>query len=122
MPTDQQVSARAVLAALTELRRVGVRLTLRQLEQVEPDLTDHLLETLFYIHRNLLALGGPARQSQRLFRDIQSLTLVCIIALRRGHYELWRDSEIGGQLESDSDAPVAPDTPDTPEPPETDGA
>lgn len=91
MASDQMVSARAILRAESELRRVGHRQTMSQLEQVEPDLSSHLWEELSDIHRRLLALGGPPKESQRCFRRIQRLTLVAILALRHGHHELWRD-------------------------------
>ncbi|MGB0766266.1 MAG: hypothetical protein ACPGYV_00995 [Phycisphaeraceae bacterium] len=91
MATDQQVSARAILRAESELRRVGHRQTMTQLEQVEPDLSGHLWEELSDIHRRLLSLGGSPKASQRCYRRIQRLMLVAILALRHGHHELWRD-------------------------------
>lgn len=99
MASDQQVSARSVLDAVMELRRRGARQALEELEQVEPDLASYLMESLSDVHRQLLALGGPAKASRRLYRDIQSLTLVCITALRKGHYELWRQSDAGSNLD-----------------------
>lgn len=110
MPSDQQVSARAVLDAEMTLRHRGARRSLEELEQVEPDLTNYLLESLSVIHQKLLALGGPARASQRLFLEVQHLALVCITALRRGHYELWKQSDTGSQLENDN-PPEPPESP-----------
>ena len=91
MASDQQVSARAILRAESELRRVGHRQTMAQLEQVEPDLSSHLWEELSAISRQLLALGGPPQKSHRCYRRIQRLTLIAILSLRHGHLELWRD-------------------------------
>ena len=91
MASDQVVSARAILRAESELRRVGHKQTMDQLEQTEPDLSSHLWEELSAIHRRLLALGGPPKESQRCYRRIQRLMLVTILALRHGHHELWRD-------------------------------
>ena len=91
MASDQQVSARAILRAESELRRAGQRKTMDQLEQVEPDLLGHLWEELSDIDRRLLALGGPPKESHRCYRRIQRLMLVTILALRHGHHELWRD-------------------------------
>ena len=112
MPSDQQVSAKAVLDAVLALRRQGSRQAIEHLEQIEPDLTDYLLETLSDIHRQLLALGGPARQSRRLYRQVQSLVLVTVTALRNAHYELWRQSPAGEQFEQpdSDDPPTLPDT------------
>ena len=91
MASDQQVSARAILRAESELRRVGQRQTMTQLEQVEPDLSGHLWEELSDIHRRLLALGGQPKESRRCYHRIQRLMLVSILSLRHGHLELWRD-------------------------------
>lgn len=106
MPSDQQVSARAVLDAELAVRRRGAKRTLEELEQVEPDLTNYLLESLSDVHRKLLALGGPAKASQRVFLEVQHLSLVCITALRRGHYELWKKND-GASLEGDEPLPPA---------------
>ena len=105
MPSDQQVSARAVLDAELMLRRQGPHQLLHNLEQVEPDLTNFLLETLTDIHQAILKLGGPARASQQVYMDVQRLSLVSITALRRGHYELWRNTDAGAQLEDDAKPP-----------------
>jgi len=91
MASDQMVSAQAILRAEMELRRVGHKQAMDQLEQVEPDLSSHLWEELSEIHRRLLALGGPPKESRRCYRRIQRLMLVSILALRHGHNELWRD-------------------------------
>ena len=93
MPSDQSVSAKAVLAAVLEIKREGTRPSLEHLEQVEPDLAEYLMESLTTVHQNLLALGGPARDRQRLYREIEALTLTCIVALWRGHHELWQQDQ-----------------------------
>ena len=99
MASDQVVSARAVLDAEMSLRRLGSHRALHELEQVEPDLTSYLLESLTDIHQSILTLGGTSKASQRAFMEVQRLALVCINALRRGHFELWKQSDAGAQLE-----------------------
>lgn len=91
MASDQMVSVRAILRAESELRRVGHKQTMDQLEQTEPDLSSHLWEQLSDIHRRLLSLGGPPKESQRCYRHVQRAMLVSIVAMRHGHHELWRD-------------------------------
>lgn len=91
MASDQQVSARGILRAESELRRVGHRQTMAELEQIEPDLSSHLWEQLSDIHRRLLSLGGTPKESQRCYRRIQQLMLIAILSLRDGHHELWLD-------------------------------
>ena len=97
MPSDQTVSAKAVLAAVLEIQRRGPTPALQHLEQVEPDLANYLMETLSVIHQRLTALNGPPKTTQRAFLEVQSLALVCITALQKSHYELWRQD--GGDVE-----------------------
>ncbi len=109
MASDQTVLARTILRAQSELRRVGHRQTMTQLEQVEPDLSGYLWEQLSEIHRLLLTLGGPPKTSQRCYRRVQQLMLVTILALRHGHHELWRD------LHGPPDIPPPPEVPPPPQ-------
>ncbi len=101
MASDQQVSARAILRAESELRRLGHRRVMEQLEQVEPDLSSHVWEQLTAIHQQLLNLGAPAKTTQRVYRQVQALMLIGILSLRQGHYELWKD------LVGDDEPPAA---------------
>lgn len=105
MASDQTVSARAILRAENELRRVGHRQAMTQLEQLEPDLSSHLWENLSDIHRKILTLGGPPKASQRCYRQVQHLMLVTILAIRQAHKDLWQDLH-------------EPPPPEVPEPPE----
>lgn len=116
MASDQMVSARAILRAESELKRVGHRQTMNQLEQTEPDLSSHLWEQLSDLHRRVLTLGGPPKESQRCYRRIQHLLLVAVLAMRHGHHELWQD------LHGPATPPEVPppEVPDTPENPDTD--
>ncbi len=100
MASDQQVSARAILLAEAELRRLGHRRVMQQLEQVEPDLMSYVFEELSAIHRRLLKLGDTAEQTQRCYRRVQRLVLVSILSMRHGHHELWRDL-MGGSDDPD---------------------
>lgn len=104
MASDQTVSARAILRAENEIRRVGHRQAMDQLEQTEPDLSSHLWEQLSEIHRRLLRLGGPPKESRRCYRGVQRLMLVTILAMRHGHHELWRDMH--------GPPPESPESPD----------
>jgi hypothetical protein len=91
MASDQMVSARAILRAESELKRIGHHQTMNHLEQTEPDLSSHLWEQLSAINRQLLALGGSPQASHECYRQVQHLMLVTFLAMRHGHYELWQD-------------------------------
>ena len=99
MSSDQQVTAKIVVQALLEFERRGVTATLQNLEGVEPDLSEFVLERMTDIHHEILALGGPPKASRRAYRRVQTLVLVTIAALRRSHFELWRQDATGTRLD-----------------------
>jgi hypothetical protein len=111
MASDQQVDAKLVLQSLMELQRQGPDSVLRHLESTEPDLAEYVLEQLTEVHRRLLDLGGDPRKARRLHRRIQALVLVPLMALRKGHYRLWHESQGGGStgLRPASEPPTPPD-------------
>jgi hypothetical protein len=120
MAGDRLVSARAVLRALAGLRRQGSTRVMRQLEQAEPDLAEHLLEGLSLLHQKLSALGGPPRATRQLLQEIEALVLVCIEALRQAHYELWRKDAAGTPLEQLDSSLAADQEPDASQSPDSD--
>src|SRR5947199_7840500 len=108
MTSDQQVNSQIILQALLELQRQGPTPAMQHLEKVEPDLASYLMETLSLIYHRLLALGAPAKKTQRVYRQIQIMA-VCIVSLRKGHHELWRDMTMGEgieQLEPTDEDPI----------------
>ena len=131
MPSDQQVSARHVLQSVMKLKRQGLNRAMEELEQLEPDLAGYLMEELSLVQQKLLELGAPARRTRWLVRRVESLTLVCVAALRRGHYDLWRrendgplarldptlapSGPAGARGGGESIEPPAPDQPRSPE-------
>ena len=64
------------------------------------------METLTTIYHQILGLGGSAKKSQRVYRQVQNLALVCIVALRKGHYELWRQAD-DGEEDGEDESPDA---------------
>jgi hypothetical protein len=106
MSSDQQVTSRIILKSLLELQRQGTTTPpLEHLEQVEPDLACYVMETLSDLHHQLLALGAAAKRTRRIYRQVELFVLVCITALRNGHYELWRQTQ---GPPDDSDNPAEP--------------
>ncbi len=89
--TDKVVQTRDVLEAIRVIRRVGRQRVAIDIEKREPDLAEHLLEELTAIHRRLAQTGASARQLRRLYRRVESLALVLILALQAGQSRLWMD-------------------------------
>ena len=110
MPSDQIVTARAILDAVLELRRLGSTRVLRTLEQVEPDLAEYVMENLSLIHAGLLSLGGRPKRTTRVFRQVEELALVCVTAFGKAGYAAWLRSEAGAGAEQ-LDAAPPPEVP-----------
>jgi hypothetical protein len=89
MASDQQVHSRTILQTLLELQRQGITPAMSHLEKVEPDLASFVMESFSDLHEKLLSLGGSFKKTQRVQRAVELLTVVCIVALRQSHYELW---------------------------------
>ncbi|CAN5621337.1 hypothetical protein BH10PLA1_BH10PLA1_17200 [soil metagenome] len=110
MASDQTVTARHVLAAVLELQRRGSDAVVKEMEKLEPDLVEHLLENTCQIHHRLMKLGLPGKQARKIYRQAESITLVCVIALRRAHYDLW-NSNHGDASSPDGEEPPQPRDP-----------
>lgn len=78
MSTEKHISARTVLDAVLAIKRIGIKRALEQLEDAEPELASYMMESMSTVHQQLLALGGRAKPTQRVFREIESIILVCI--------------------------------------------
>jgi hypothetical protein len=98
MASDQVVNAKDVLQALMEVRRVGGRRMLEDLERREPDLTEFCLEELSAIHQQLLEMRATPRQVRDASRRVEGLALVLVTALRKAGLRLWREQAATGRL------------------------
>ncbi len=110
MAHDQIVSAKHVLNAVLELQRRGSDVVVKELESIEPDLAEYVMETSCQIHRQLMRNGLPNRRALRLYRQTESIALVCVMALRQAHFDLWRESH-GDHPSSDEPTSSGPDDP-----------
>ncbi len=117
MASDQQVHSRTILQTMLELQRQGITPAMSHLEKVEPDLASFVMESYSDLYQKLLALGGSHKKTQRVQKAIELLTMVCIVSLRKSHFELW-EAQMGERLEQlDPSAPPAalPEPPITPD-------
>jgi hypothetical protein len=92
MASDQTVS-RDILRAILEQRRTGNGAALESLERVEPDLAEFVMEELGQIHKRLLESGASTKHTRRLYRVVETLVVVAVLALRQGHTRLWQHEE-----------------------------
>jgi hypothetical protein len=101
---DRLVDAKAILEALSDLKRRGNKAVMAELESIEPELASVAMEELSLIYQSLSRTGLKTRQLRELYRQIESLVLISILSLRNAQIRLW---------EADSDNPSSPPQPDT---------
>lgn len=87
MPADPNglpppVSAKAVLNALSAVRRRGHWPLFQRMEHAEPELAEHVMEELSLVHQSLMASGARPKVARRLQRQVQSVVLVAWLCLR----------------------------------------
>jgi tRNA A37 N6-isopentenylltransferase MiaA len=81
-PMPPKIKPQMILRAQSRLQRQGSQRIMAEVERVEPDLAEFALENLTAIYHRLLEVGAPAKQSRALYRQIESLVLTCIMAMR----------------------------------------
>ncbi len=106
MASDELVSAHDVLRAIQEVRRLGIDRLLSDWEAREPDLTEHLLEGISEVHRQIARIAPHPKAERQLTRRIERLILVLLIALRRALLRQWQGEEDGTDLRDPKDQPV----------------
>ncbi|HET6250896.1 MAG TPA: hypothetical protein VFE47_24620 [Tepidisphaeraceae bacterium] len=90
MPTDRLVTAAHVLKAVMEYERRGSTKVLSDLEKLEPDLVEYLLENLTRLYHNLAGFGLSAGDTRKAYRLAEKTAVVCLMALRKAHHDLWQ--------------------------------
>jgi uncharacterized protein (UPF0335 family) len=113
---DQLVDAKAILEAITELKRRGNSAIMQELESIERELASHVMEELSLIYHELIKTGSKTKIVRKLNNQIESLVLVSVVALRKAYCRLWEESAEGTPL-ARIDAPASADTPPGGEPP-----
>jgi hypothetical protein len=87
MSSDRLVTPDHLLKAVMEYERRGSKRLLPELEKLEPDLVEYLLESLTRLYHSLGLCGTDARKA---YRQAEKTAVVCILALRKAHHDLWR--------------------------------
>jgi hypothetical protein len=97
-PDSMLVDPEFLMDARQEVVQVGVGTALDAVGESEPALASFIYESLAAIAGKLALSGAPTPLVQGLHEESLTLVLTCIQSLRRGHYELWKDSIKGTPL------------------------
>jgi hypothetical protein len=102
---DRLVDAKAILEALSELKRRGNKTVMEEFAAIEPDLAEHVMEELGLIYQSLSRSKAKTGDLRKLYRQIESLVLVSILSLRHAQIRMWED-----ETDGDSSSPPTPDS------------
>jgi hypothetical protein len=87
-----------IISARQDIAQSGVEEALDAAGQSEPALASFIHEELAAVAGKLALAGAPTPFVQRSHEDVLAIVLTCVRALRRGHYELWKDTVTGTRL------------------------
>jgi hypothetical protein len=92
------VAPEHIVSARKDVADQGTGKTLNQFAQTEPALASFIYEGLASVAGKLSLSGAPTELVQGSHDDVLAVILTCVHAMRRGHYELWKDTMTGTRL------------------------
>jgi hypothetical protein len=97
-PDGMLVEPEHVTRALQDVTTRGCDETNAEFAKTEPALAAFISQQSVVIAGKLALAGAPPELVQGMHNDILALVLTSIHALRRGHFELWKDAITGPVL------------------------
>lgn len=99
MTPDSMLTTHAMIHdASTQFNEAGWNAWIQRLTELEPELANFVDTRATSIAGRLALSGAPNAVTEGVFEDVMSCVLVAISALREGHFQLWKDTEIGSRL------------------------
>ena len=83
MRHERSITARTILAADVRVRNIGLRRAMRELERCEPELAEYVMEKSTSLYARLERACPAHRSARSLHRQMVSLVLISIEAMRR---------------------------------------
>lgn len=97
-PDSMLVEPDHVSTARQEVASAGVIESLRMVGEAEPALALFIQESLATAAGKLALSGAPTEVVHGSHEESLAIILTCIQAMRRGHFDLWKDSLTGTRL------------------------
>lgn len=97
-PDSMIVEPDYLVHARQEVAHSGVGESLNVIGLLEPAMASFIHESLAAIAGKLVLTGAPTQVVQGLYEDMLTVVLTCVQAIRRGHYEIWKDSMVGTRM------------------------
>lgn len=97
-PDGMLVESEMIAAAMTAVGKQGTEKALNELATQERDLTAYIAHSAMTIAGKLALSGAPSEVVRGSHDDFLTVILTCVGALKHGHYELWKDTQVGSRL------------------------
>jgi hypothetical protein len=97
-PDGMLVEPRYIIIAGQDVAARGGSRTLTEYGRGEPALAAFIHESLAAVAGKLSLSGAPTDVVQGTHEEVLAVVLTALQALRRGHYELWKDTVTGTRL------------------------
>ena len=97
-PDSMLVEPAHIIRARQDVAAKGSGEALNEFANAEPALASFVHESLAAVAGKLSLSGAPTELVQGSHEDLLAVVLTCVQALRRGHYELWKDTLTGTRL------------------------
>ncbi len=101
-PDSMLVENDHLVQAQSQLAEVDTGEAVKRFSESEPVLASYLFNNLAIIAGKQALSGVPTPVVQGSYEDTVTLVLTCLEALRRGHYDLWKDTWTGRRSRRDS--------------------
>jgi hypothetical protein len=107
-PDSMTVQPDYICTASRDVARRGAAEALEELGKGEPALASFIHESLAAGSGKLALSGAPTELVQSAYQEALAVVLTSVQALRRGHYEIWKDAMTGTRLAQLDDTFRAP--------------
>jgi hypothetical protein len=97
-PDGMLVEPEHIVNAQQDVSARGSGEILNEVASTEPALASFIYEGLAAVAGKLSLSGAPTPLVQGAHEEVLAIVLTCIQALRRGHFDLWKDTMTGTRL------------------------
>jgi hypothetical protein len=107
-PDSMLVEPEHITSAGQQIMGDGAAKALDSLGEAEPALAAYIRESLAALAGRLALSGAPTELVQATHEEMLTTVLVSLTALRKGHFELWKDALEGTPLARLQEEPAPP--------------
>ncbi len=97
-PDSMLVEPEHIVKARQDVAAKGRGQFFTEFAQTEPALASFIYEALATVAGKLSLSGAPTELVQGSHEEVLGVVLICVQAMRQGHYALWMDSITGTRL------------------------